>query len=77
VALQKYVKAHPGITFFELIQEYERQQQAKKIGSKGAIDAQFEYNQFTRDFFNEPANKGKSQKDCIQAWNQQKRQRGP
>lgn len=76
VALQKYVKANPGITFLQVIDEYKRQQQAKEVHTS-EIDAQFEYNQFTRDFFNDPTNQGKSRQDCIEAWHRIKVRRGP
>jgi hypothetical protein len=47
----------------------------KKPDYQSDIGKQFEYNQFTRDFFlNE---KGKSQADAIQAWKIVKTQPGP
>lgn len=76
VALQKYVRENPGITFFQVIEEYKRQQDAKALHTS-RIDSQFEYNQFTRDYFLDPANQGKSRQDCIEAWHRIKAQRGP
>ena len=37
---------------------------------KTTIGAQFEYNRFTRDFFEDPNNKGKSKADAIAAWSE-------
>ena len=37
---------------------------------KTTISAQFEYNRFTRDFFEDPNNKGKAKADAIAAWNE-------
>jgi hypothetical protein len=46
----------------------------KKSGNKTIIGKQFEYNQYTRDFF---ANNPKANKeDCIKCWNYKKRQIG-
>lgn len=51
-----------------MILEYKRQEKEKKAGFKNNIDAQFEYNQFTRDFFADPNNKNKTRTQCIKAW---------
>lgn len=74
VALQRYLKANPGITFLDLIEEWKRQ---KKSRAKEPIGEQFEYNQFTRDFFADPKNKGKSRENCIAAWYMVRNSRGP
>lgn len=37
---------------------------------KTTISPQFEYNRFTRDFSEDPNNKGKSKADAIAAWNE-------
>jgi hypothetical protein len=46
----------------------------KKQGKKIEIGKQFEYNQYTRDFFND--NPGLSKEDCIECWNYKKTQKG-
>lgn len=33
-----------------------------------SIAPQFEFNQFMRDFFADPSNKGKTRKDATEAW---------
>ncbi|MBG9484838.1 cytoplasmic protein, partial [Bacillus thuringiensis] len=43
---------------------------------KTTIGAQFEYNRFTRDFFEDPNNKGKAKADAIAAWNEMKAKPG-
>lgn len=69
VLLQKYIKKNPGITFADIITEYHAQEQRKKSGQLvTTIDSQFEYNQFTRSYFQDPLNKSKSRNDCIEAW---------
>ncbi len=69
VLLQRYIKHHPGITFRDIITKYHLLEQSKKSGElKTEIESQFEYNQFTRDYFGNPKNTGKSHSDCIAAW---------
>jgi hypothetical protein len=46
----------------------------KKSGKKAIIGKQFEYNQYTRDFF--ANNPGLSKSDCINCWNFKKKQTG-
>lgn len=71
VKLQYYIKANPGITFQELLNKWQEHKDQKKTATwKSSIGPQFEYNQFTRDFFNDPKNKDKSRADCIEAWKQ-------
>lgn len=68
--LQNYIKQHPGITFADIITEYHRQLERTKKGElKTEIGSQFEYNQFTRNYFANPKNAGKSRSDSIIAWN--------
>ncbi|MGE1165641.1 SAP domain-containing protein [Peribacillus simplex] len=40
---------------------------------KKKIAPQFEYNQFTNDFFADPKNQGKSRAEAIEAWNKIKK----
>jgi len=78
VQLQRYIKNNPEITFRDIITEYKRLEKLRKEGKlKTTISSQFEYNQFTRDFFADPKNKNKSKQDCIDAWNAVKKTRGP
>lgn len=76
VRLQQFIKANSGITFRDLIKEWELQREEKKAGQEYEIGSQFEYNQFTRDYFNDPDNKNKTKVDCIEAWNEIKVLRG-
>lgn len=76
VTLQQFIKDHPGVTFAEIAEEWKRQEAARKAGYRPEIAPQFEYNQFTRDFFADPRNKGKTRLDCIQAWKQTRARRG-
>lgn len=64
------------LTYGDLIDGWMTYEQKKKNPDyQSNIGKQFEYNQFTRDFFlNE---KGKSQADAIQAWKRVKSQTGP
>ena len=69
VALQQYIKSTPALTFQGVIDHWKYLNEQKKTGLfKTEIGPQFEYNQFTRDFFSDPVNQGKTQKDCIDAW---------
>ena len=46
----------------------------KKSGKKVNIGKQFEYNQYTRDFFAD--NPNMNREDCIKCWNHKKKQIG-
>lgn len=77
VPLQTFIKDHPGVTFREIAREWERQQAAKKAGEwKPDISPQFEFNQFTRDFFADPRNEGKTRQACLEAWKRTRERRG-
>jgi SAP domain-containing new25/Domain of unknown function (DUF6434) len=76
VVLQKFIKSNPGITFQQIADEWARLRTLKKSGKVYSIDSQFEYNQFTRDFFADPKNNGKTRKDCIEAWKEVRSMRG-
>lgn len=77
VTLQNYIKAHPGISFEELATYWREESAARKAGSfKPEIAPQFEYNQFTRDFYADPANRGKTRQDCLAAWKRVRDARG-
>ena len=69
VTLQSYIKAHAGISFEELAAYWRSESAARKSGElKPAIAPQFEFNQFTRDFHADPENRGKTRRDCLEAW---------
>lgn len=76
VRLQNFIKANPGVTFRQIIEEWNRQRTMVKSGEKFNIPPQFEYNQFTRDFFADPQNKDKTRKDCVTAWKEVRIKRG-
>jgi hypothetical protein len=67
VKFQKFLKANPGKTYRNAINEWYAIEEVKKI-SKGTeqIDSQFEYNTYIRDFFS--SNKGSSLQDAIKCW---------
>lgn len=76
VTLQQFIKDHLGITFGEIAEEWKRQEAERKAGIRPEIAPQFEYNQFTRDFFADPLNRGKTRRDCIEAWRRTRARRG-
>lgn len=68
--IQNYFKHNVGKTYRDVVHAwYEEEQRKKDPLYKKEIAPQFEYNQFTRDFFTDPKNKGKSREDAIEAWN--------
>ncbi|HDR8177433.1 TPA: SAP domain-containing protein [Bacillus cereus] len=77
VALQKFFKENVGKTYEDAITFwYEENERKKNPTYKTTISAQFEYNRFTRDFFEDPNNKGKAKADAIAAWNEMKAKPG-
>ncbi|HHT7238632.1 MULTISPECIES: DUF6434 domain-containing protein [Bacillus] len=71
VALQKFFKENIGKTYEDAITFwYEENERKKDPTYKTTIGTQFEYNRFTRAFFEDPFNKGKSKADAIAAWNE-------
>ena len=68
--IQNYFKNNIGHTYRDVITAWYEEQERKKAPSyKKELAPQFEYNQFTCDFFADPNNKGKSREDAIEAWN--------
>ena len=68
--IQNYFKNNIGRTYRDVtLAWYEEQERKKDPSYKKELVPQFEYNQFTRDFFADPNNKGKSRNDAIEAWN--------
>ncbi|MEV5111000.1 SAP domain-containing protein [Bacillus sp. LBA3-1-1.1] len=77
VALQKFFKENIGKTYEDAILFwYEENERKKDPSYKTTIGTQFEYNRFTRAFFEDPYNKGKSKADAIAAWNEIKAKPG-
>ena len=56
-----------GLTYGDLVQGWIEEENRKKDPNyKSSIGKQFEFNQFQRDYY--ACEKGKAQKDCIEAW---------
>ncbi len=67
--IQDYFKHNIGKTYQDAVHAwYEEEQRKKDPSYQKKIAPQFEYNQFTRDFFADPKNKGESREKAIQAW---------
>ena len=72
--IQNYFKNHPGKTYRDAVNEWNEEAQRKKDPFyKKKIPHQFEYNQFIRDFYADPQNKGKSHSEAREAWNRIKK----
>ena len=69
--MMAYIKTHPGITFKEYVDEWQREHQKRKNKSyKPDIMKSCEYNQYIRDFF--ANNTVYSLKDAIKCWKYKK-----
>lgn len=69
-AIQSYFKANVGNTYRDVVNYwYEEEKRKKDPSYKKEISSQFEYNQYIRDFFADPSNKGKSREEAIKGWN--------
>lgn len=73
VAFQKWLKSNTGKTYKDALLAYDEIVKDKKKG-KTAIDRQFEYNTYIRDFFAD--NKGRSLEDAIKCWKHKKQFQG-
>lgn len=73
VAFQKWLKSNAGKTYQNSIDAYYQILEDKKK-NKTAIDKQFEYNTYIRDFFND--NKDKSLEQAIKCWKYKKSLKG-
>lgn len=73
VAFQKWLKSNSGKTYQCSISVYYQILEDKKK-NKTAIDKQFEYNTYIRDFFYD--NKGKSLEQAIKCWKYKKSLKG-
>ncbi|MBD8034146.1 MULTISPECIES: DUF6434 domain-containing protein [Solibacillus] len=68
--IQNYFKENVGKTYRDVMNAwYEEEKRKKDVTYKKQIGSQFEYNQFTRDYFSDPKNEGKKREDAIKAWN--------
>ncbi|MFS0880173.1 DUF6434 domain-containing protein [Metabacillus niabensis] len=75
--IQKFFKENIGKTYREAVEAwYEEEERKKDPSYQTKIGSQFQYNQFFRDYFSDPANKGRKRQDAIDAWNQIKKQPG-
>ncbi len=68
--IQNYLKNNVGKTYRDVVDAWYKEEERKKDPSyEKKIAPQFEYNQFIRDFFADPENKGKSREEAMEAWN--------
>jgi hypothetical protein len=75
VRFMNWMEEHKGKKNYEdAIKMYNQIASEKKSGKKTIIGKQFEYNQYTRDFFVD--NPRLSKDDCIKCWNYKKMQIG-
>ena len=73
VPFMNWMKENRGKkTYNDALEMYNKILSDKKSGKKEKIGKQFEYNQYTRDFFNH--NSGLSREDCVKCWNHKKKQ---
>ncbi len=70
VPFMNWMKENPGKTYREAIGEWKRIVNEKKHGKKTEIASQFQYNQYTRDFFT--ANPNANRDDAIKCWKYKK-----
>lgn len=67
--IQNYLKGNVGKTYRDVVDAWYKEEERKKDPSyKRQLGSQFEYNQFTRDYFADPNNKNKNREDAIEAW---------
>lgn len=62
-----------GKTYRDVVDAWYEEERKKNPAYKKKIAPQFEYNQFTRDFFADSKNKGKRREAAIETWNTIKR----
>lgn len=76
-AIQSYFKTNVGKTYRDVVEYwYEEDKRKKDPSYKKEISPQFEYNQYIRDYFADPANKGKSREEAIKGWKRMKQTPG-
>jgi hypothetical protein len=74
VSFMNWMKQNAGKTYQDAVDEWNRIWEEKKSGNKTAISPQFEYNQYTRDFFK--ANPNRSRDEAITCWKYKKSLQG-
>lgn len=68
--IQNFFKNNVGKTYRDAIDAWFEEEERKKDPSyTKKIAPQFEYNQYIRDFFADPKNKGKNRREAIESWN--------
>ena len=70
VVFMKWVKQNSEKTYQDAVNEWLKIEKEKKSGKQQKISSQFEYNQYTRDFFN--ASPNRSRIDAIKCWKYKK-----
>jgi hypothetical protein len=76
--LNQFMRGRSDLTYGDLVKEWLAERELRKDKSyKPPIMKSCEYNQYIRDYFADPMNRGKSLKDAIGSWNRAKRQAGP
>jgi hypothetical protein len=74
VTFMDWMKANSGKTYQDAVDQWKKIAQAKRNGEETEIAPQFEYNQYTRSFFQE--NPELTRADMIRCWNHKKAQPG-
>lgn len=70
VPFMNWMKENAGKTYNDAIEEWNRIVSLKKNGEKSRISSQFQYNQYTRDFFR--ANPQAKRDEAIKCWKYKK-----
>lgn len=68
ITLQRFIRAPPNVSLGDIAAEWQLEQKRRHAGWRPEIGPQFEFNQFTRDFHADPANRSRSRQDCLAAW---------
>lgn len=77
IYIQNYFKNNIGKTYRDVVDAWHEEEKRKKDPAyKKEIAPEFEYNQFIRNFFADPQNKGKNREEAIACWNETKKQPG-
>ncbi|MFT8870737.1 MAG: DUF6434 domain-containing protein [Sporolactobacillus sp.] len=67
--IQNFFKNNVGKTYQDVVNAwFEEEERKKDPAYQTSIALQFEYNQFVRDFYRDPQNKGKSLQEAVRAW---------
>lgn len=67
--IQNYFKNNVGKTYQDVIEAWLEEEKRKKDPTyRPKIGSQFQYNQFIRDYFGDPKNRGRGREDAILAW---------